>query len=126
MGTSKYNATRAATFAASTNRELNKLIADTSKIYTNPLFYQSSYFVENNSFLRLKQLTFSYQPKEKFFNTVNMKFSMSFENLITITPYKGYDPEAAIYTDNTFSDNAIDKGAFPNPQAVYFSITLKY
>ena len=126
MGTSKYNATRAASFATGTNRGVNKLISDSSRIFTNPIFYQSSFFVENNSFLRLKELTFSYQPSKKFFNTANLKFSLSFENLVTITPYKGYDPEAAIYTDNTFSDNAIDRGAFPNPQAVYLSITLKF
>ncbi len=53
-------------------------------------------------------------------------FSLSFENFITITKYKGYDPEATIYTDNNFSDNAIDRGAYPDPKAVYLSISLKY
>jgi hypothetical protein len=126
MGVSKYNATRAATYTAATNRETNNIINDSLPILRNGIFYQSSYFVEDASFLRLKQLTFSYQPQKKFFNNVNMKFSLSFENLITITKYKGYDPEASIYTDNNFSDNAVDRGAFPNPKAVYFSITLKF
>jgi len=126
IGVNKYNATHAATFASGTNREINQLIDNNIKAITNPIFYQSSFFVENASFARLKQLTISYQLPKKFFDKMTTKFSLSFENLITITKYKGYDPEAAIYTDNNFSDNAIDKGAFPNPKAIYASITLKF
>jgi len=127
-GVSKYNATRAATYMAGTNSEINSFInvKSSNVAITNLVFYQSSYFVEDASFVRLKELTFSYQPKVKLFNKVGMKFSLSFENLITLTKYKGYDPEASIYTQNIFSDNAVDRGAFPNPKAMYISITLKF
>jgi hypothetical protein len=52
-------------------------------------------------------------------------FTISAENLFTFTKYKGYDPEATIYTDNNFSDNAIDKGAYPSPKSVFFKVNLK-
>ncbi len=55
-----------------------------------------------------------------------MKLSLSFDNLLTYTRYKGYDPEATIYTDNNFSDNAIDRGAYPSPKAVYATIQLRF
>ena len=55
-----------------------------------------------------------------------MKFSLIMENLLTLSHYKGYDPETTIYTDNNFSDNAIDRGAYPVPKSVSLSVTLKY
>ena len=126
-GIQKFNATRAATYIAATNRELNSLISDTIKgITTSNILYQSSYFIEDAGFIRLKNITFSYFPEKEFFNHVAIQLSLSFENLITITEYKGYDPETSIYTDNHFSDNAIDRGAYPNPRAIYASIKLSF
>jgi len=90
----------------------------------NGVFYQSSYFVEDASFIRMKRLTFSYTFPKKIFNHADLRLSLSFENLITITKYSGYDPEASIYTDNSFSDMGVDRGAYPNPKSVFFSLTL--
>jgi len=125
-GIQKYNATRAATIMAVTNREVNDYIFDTLKVLRKNYFYESSIFIEDASFIRLKNLTFSYEPSEKLLNKVAISYSISFENLITITKYKGYDPEATIFTDNNFSDNSIDRGAVPNPKAVFFSVNLKF
>jgi TonB-dependent starch-binding outer membrane protein SusC len=124
VGVKKYNATRAGSYIAATNRELNNFINDTLKAYTTSVFYESSYFVEDASFIRLKQLTLSFEPTKKFYNRVSMKFSITLENFLLITKYKGYDPESTIYTDNNFSDNAIDRGAYPNPKAFLISISL--
>ena len=141
LGVDKYNSTRAATYVAGTNREINTFIYDSiyaiastslnngSSSEQDPYagaFYQSSYFVEDASFIRLKQLVFSYSPEWKLCNRIDMKFSLILENLVTLTHYKGYDPETSIYTDNNFSDNAIDRGAYPNPKSFYISITLRY
>jgi hypothetical protein len=60
------------------------------------------------------------------FRIVKTSFSLSFENIITITRYKGYDPEATVYTDNSFSDNALDIGAYPAPRSVFFGIDLTF
>jgi hypothetical protein len=60
----------------------------------------------------------------KIFKYGDLKLSLSFENFFTFTHYSGYDPEASIYTDNSFSDYAIDRGAYPNPRSVYFTIKL--
>ncbi len=127
VGVDKFNATRAATYIAATNHELNSFIADTIKgITSSDVFYESSYFIDDASFIRLKNLTFSYFPEKKFFDYVSVKLSLSFENLLTITGFKGYDPETSVYTDNHFSDNAVDRGAYPNPKAVYVSIKLNF
>jgi hypothetical protein len=126
IGCDKYNATKAATFITGTNSEVRYMVLDKVKGITNQVFYESSYFVEDASFVRLKTLRFSYSPAKKIFSKINMKFTLSFENLLTLTQYSGYDPEATIYTDNNFTDNAIDKGAYPSPQGTYFSINLAF
>ncbi len=124
IGVDKYNATKAASIMAGVNREAHTLIMDTIQGIESSVFYESSYFIDDASFIRLKNLTFSYEPKAKLFKYANIKLSLSFENIVTITKYTGYDPEATIYTDNGFSDYAIDRGAYPNPKAIYFKLGL--
>jgi hypothetical protein len=89
-------------------------------------FYQSSFFVEDASFIKLKTLSFIYTPQKKIIDRVGMEFKLSFENLITLTRYTGYDPEATTHTNNNYTDNAIDRGSYPNPKGVFFSINLNF
>jgi TonB-dependent starch-binding outer membrane protein SusC len=126
IGQEKYNATRAATIMTAVNREANRFIDDSLRIMRYNFFYESSIFVEDASFVRLKEISIRYTPSLHVMKNGELTFAVSFENLLTITKYKGYDPEATIFTDNNFSDNSIDRGAYPNPKAVYFSIGLKF
>jgi TonB-linked SusC/RagA family outer membrane protein len=125
-GIQKYNATRAATMMKGVNRDMNRYVADTLRSILTEYFYESSVFVEDASFIRLKSLTFNYTFNKHFQDRITAEIALSFENLITITKYKGYDPEATTFTDNNFSDNAVDRGAYPNPKAVYFSVHLTF
>jgi TonB-linked SusC/RagA family outer membrane protein len=124
MGVSKYNGTKASTFMAATNPGTLLLMSKTNKSLTNKPFYQSSYFVEDASFVRLKQVTVAYSFPNKLFKVANMSLALSFENFLTLTKYTGYDPEATIVTDNSFSDYAVDRGAYPNPKSVYLTLKL--
>jgi hypothetical protein len=60
------------------------------------------------------------------FNKANLSLSVNLDNVITLTKYSGYDPESSIYTDNNFTDNALDMGGYPNPTGVIFSINLTF
>ena len=126
QGVKKYNATRAATMMTGTNREVNNYLRDSLGAITTAAFYQSSAFIDDASFIRLKTVTLTYEPTKELFNHMKFRFSLSFENMITFTKYKGYDPEATTYTDNNFSDNAIDRGSVPNPKAMYATISVKF
>jgi len=126
QGVKKFNATRAATFITGTNREINDYIIDSLKAIRTREFYQSSIFIDDASFIRLKTITLNYEPSKPFFGDVKFNFSLSFENMFTFTKYKGYDPEATTFTDNNFSDNAIDRGSVPNPKAVYATIGITF
>jgi hypothetical protein len=126
IGVDKYNATKASTFLTGVNKEVQGIIADSLRYLNNNVFYESSYFVEDASFIRLKTLSFAYSPKKKIGSKISMQYKLNFENLITFTHYSGFDPEATIYTNNNFSDNAIDRGAYPSPQSVFLSVNMKF
>lgn len=68
----------------------------------------SDRFVENGSYLRLKNITLSYTfPKQWLQKTQieNARLSLSCENVATITGYSGFDPEVGI--------NGIDQNRYP-------------
>jgi len=125
-GVSKYNATKASTYMSGVNSDISSFIVKGNTSLSSEALYKSSYFVEDASFVRLKQLTFSYFFDKKIKDKVSVKVSLSFDNLITFTHYTGYDPEATIYTDNSFSDYAVDRGAYPNPKAMYVTLNLDF
>jgi len=126
LGVEKFNATRAATYMSGVNSDVNKIMLDDDKYYVSDFIYQSSYFIEDASFIRLKQIGLSYFPDKKWFGCCKPKISVTGENLLTLTHYKGYDPEATIYTNNNFSDNAVDRGAYPNPAGFFLSVNLSF
>lgn len=124
-GVDKCNATRGGTIITGVNRDANGFYADSiSAIFLDEI-YESSAFIEDASFIKLKTVTISYEPTAKILGAL-CRFSLSLENLLTITSYKGFDPEATIFTDNNFSDNALDRGAFPNPKGVFATINFKF
>ncbi|MBN1927189.1 MAG: SusC/RagA family TonB-linked outer membrane protein [Prolixibacteraceae bacterium] len=124
-GVDKFNATRASTILTGVNRDAIPFYADSVTAMRYNAFYESSLFIDNASFIRLKTVTLGYEPEKKLWG-IGLSFSLSFENLLTITNYRGYDPEATIFTDNNFSDNAIDKGAYPNPKGVFATVNMKF
>jgi hypothetical protein len=126
VGVDKYNATKAATYITGNHSGLRSMVLDTIQGIRDQIFYESSFFVEDASFIRMKTLRFSYRPSRKIAGRVGWEISLSFENLITLTRYSGYDPEASIYTDNTFTDNAMDWGAYPNPRGYFISMNLEF
>lgn len=79
----------------------------------------SDRFVENGSYLRLKNITLSYTfPKQWLQKTSfeNARLSLSCENVATITGYSGFDPEVGI--------NGIDQNRYPISRT--FSLGLNF
>lgn len=83
-----------------------------------------SRYVEDGSYLRLKNITLAYNlPPSVFrkFTRTNIKIYASATNLLTITKYTGYDPEVSSYTNN---DAQIGSDYFNYPTAKTFSFGL--
>lgn len=95
----------------------------------------TSRFVEDGSYIRLKNIAVGYNiPStvlEKF-NVENLRLSISAQNLLTWSSYSGLDPEVnyagAGGNDNQTSNTTqgFDFGNYPTVQSVTFSLNLKF
>lgn len=90
--------------------------AHASNNYTN---YLDSRFVEDASYLRLKNVTLSYTFPVRIGTTQNprLRLFISGQNLLTFTGYKGYDPEVA---------SGIDAGAYPTARTYTVGVNISY
>ena len=80
-----------------------------------PFSYIDSRYVQDASYLNLKNLTIGYRlplPKK---SPVGVRLYGTITNLLTITPYKGYDPEVSSGTDS---------GAYPSARTFNFGVNL--
>jgi TonB-linked SusC/RagA family outer membrane protein len=85
----------------------------------------STLFLEDASYLRLKNLSLAY---DFILPTIGaVKLSVSVTNLLTITGYKGNDPEAS-NVGGSGSDirQGIDYGAYPNARTWTFGVNVTF
>lgn len=82
----------------------------------------SSRWIEDGSFIRLKNVTLEYNIPEKFLLFRNARFYISATNLLTFTRYLGYDPEFAISFQTM--EQGIDYGLTPYSRT--FLIGVKF
>lgn len=84
----------------------------------------TSRFVMDASYLRLKNLSLSYQFDLGGSRTLTLMAAGT--NLLTITNYKGLDPEA--FTNNGGSDalSGVDVGAYPNSKMYSLTATINF
>jgi hypothetical protein len=83
----------------------------------------SSYYVEDGSYLRLRSLQFGYTFNEKILSKVrisSLRLYIQAVNLFTLTKYSGLDPEIG-GQDTAFG---IDNGNYPNVRQVIFGLQL--
>lgn len=91
---------------------------------TNVVFTQSSRFIESGDYIRLKNLSLSYKiPLQKKWD---MSVFVSATNLLTITKYKGIDPESSNIGSWTDTAQGIDYGAYPNSRTYTGGISLTF
>ena len=82
-----------------------------------PFGYIDSRYVQNASYLKLRNLTIGYTLKvdDLKLKVKRVRFYATASNLFTITPYKGYDPEVSSGTDS---------GAYPASRTFTFGINV--
>ena len=92
-------------------------------------FRSSDFFVKDGSYLRLKELRFSYsfpQPMISKIGLSSLTLSATAYNLLTFTKYDGFDPEVAKVsgTEGNNLNMGVDHGNYP--QARSFTFGLKF
>jgi len=88
---------------------------------------ESTQFLQNGSYVRLKNISLSYSLPKDMLNLVNLKLTVSAQNLLTITHYIGYDPEGTSTglstTGTSDAYGGFDVGAYPSSRS--FSVGLQ-
>jgi TonB-dependent starch-binding outer membrane protein SusC len=94
----------------------------------------STRFVEDGSYLRLKNVSLSYNVPAKYLGYAkvvkSLKATVGVQNLYTLTHYKGYDPEIGAYVGTgAGGDNqaiGIDNGRYPSCPMYTATISVNF
>lgn len=93
------------------------------QFFRNQLF--SRRFVEDGSFVRIKNVTFGYNLPIKTKTISAMRVAVGVNNLFTFTNYSGYDPEVNSYGDNP-ALFGVDLGGYPNSRTYNLSLRCNF
>ena len=88
----------------------------------------SSVFIENGSYLRIKNLAIGYTLPKKWLQKVkieNLRVYFNVQNLWTITGYKGYDPEVGAYNQGVLL-RGVDYARYPSQRIYTFGLKVKF
>ncbi len=88
----------------------------------------SSYFIEDGSFLRIKDVTLSYNvaaSKMKKLGITKLQPYFTASNLITFTKYLGFDPEVNQF-GNSGTVQGIDWGTYPQTRTFIVGLNVEF
>jgi TonB-linked SusC/RagA family outer membrane protein len=108
----------------------SSLIPSTSGTAAEIEYESSSYYVQDGSFFRMKNLQIGYTlPAEKVFGSKlgisKFRIYASTTNLFTITNYTGLDPEVSAEAE-TYSALGVDRGIYPNPRQFLLGVSVGF
>ena len=90
----------------------------------------STRYIEDGSYIRIKNITLGYTfPKAMLtkVNIDNVRLYMNVQNLYTFTKYMGFDPEVGASTqDSTGLTFGVDNGRYPSPMTCSFGVNLTF
>ena len=87
----------------------------------------TSRYIEDGSFLRLKNMTLGYTIPDKLtrrFKVSKLRLYASAQNLFCLTSYSGYDPEVNTSTSPLMP--GLDWGAYPKSNVYTFGLELQF
>ncbi len=94
----------------------------------NDVDSRTSRWVEDGSYLRLKNLTLAYHIPKSILSALNisdLRAYVSGTNLLTFTKYKGYDPEVSSFTSND-ALTGVDLGNYPSSKVFTFGMEVSF
>jgi TonB-linked SusC/RagA family outer membrane protein len=105
-------------------REANEYYPTPSQLAGN-YHIRSSRYMENGSFFRLRNIRLDYNFNLKSRVIKNLNAYISGQNLITVTDYKGFDPEV-----NTFNGNdrrqGVDLASYPGTKTINIGFGITF
>ena len=96
---------------------------------TSSNIIQSSRYVEDGSYIRMKNISLGYNFPDSIMKNTNifnsLRLYISAQNLWTITDYSGFDPEISS-TGNSSVEQSIDYGAYPTSKTVILGLNVTF
>jgi len=93
----------------------------------------NSYYVENGSYLRAKNIQIGYTIPSNVvgqFGVSSLRFYVQAANLFTITKYSGLDPEVGFNqgagNSGSYTDFGVDEGSYATPKEIIIGVNLKF
>ncbi|HEY9258004.1 TonB-dependent receptor [Chitinophaga sp.] len=122
---------RQATIADIKNRYIPKQ-NETSDIpafsKTNKNYTVTTRFLEDGTFIRFKNISLSYELPPSLVKQARITVYLRAVNFITITKYKGFDPETNSVATGAGSDvnQSIDYGSYPNAKTITGGVKIGF
>ena len=88
----------------------------------------SDRYIEDGSYIRLKNITLGYTFPGKIikkWGLDNLRVYANIQNLLTITGYSGYDPEIGASTASA-NVYGLDNGRYPSPTVYSFGLNVSF
>lgn len=88
----------------------------------------SSRFVEDGSYLRLKSVTLTYNIPVRLLDRMNLQklaVYVTGQNLLTFTNYSGFDPEVNAF-GRSATELGIDYGTYPQSRTLTFGVNVEF
>ncbi len=126
LSTNSENRLRAAVFDAWTPQNPGAKFPAISAYRASDVSWCTDRFVEDGSYLRLANLSLSYNIaiKDKRYIVRNIYVGVSGKNLYCWTKYSGYDPDVNIY--GNVLRYGVDMGAYPAARTFMFDLKLTF
>lgn len=96
----------------------------THKNSGNKDYPDSDFYLEDASYIKLKNVSISYTIPRKVARVAEIQLSASAQNVFTLTRYNGMDPE--VINAGPYGLNGVDMGAYPVPRTYTFGLKLKF
>jgi hypothetical protein len=103
-----------------TGKELN---GDSPKGTGRALFGIAESYIEDGSFIKLRELSLSYLWSKPMIGLSSVRFTLAGRNLFSIDDYSKWDPEVNMDAQSNGSRGGI-MGLIPIPRTIIFGITI--
>lgn len=105
---------------------LSRMAASSTSSVSNHRF--SDRFVEDGSYLRIQNISLSYNLPQQWISGIgleNVKVYTNLQNLYTFTKYSGYDPEIGSMNQDALM-TGIDNARYPLPRIYTFGLNVTF
>ncbi|MCU0456931.1 MAG: SusC/RagA family TonB-linked outer membrane protein [Bacteroidales bacterium] len=93
-------------------------------LHTNVLTNIDEYYIFDNSFVKLREVSLKYQPAKKLFNKANLGLSVFMRNVLLWTALPNLDPESS--QGNTNMGGSFERFTVPQTTTFGFNLDLTF